>query len=51
MHEPLRIYVRTSRVRVTIKSINLLVLVEVSVIECLYIGLVEDISGFREVYV
>ena len=32
--------------RVTIKSINLLVLVEASVIKYLYIGLVEDILGF-----
>ena len=51
MYKPLRIYVRTSRVRVTIKSINLLVLVEASIVKYLYIGLVEDISRFEEVYI
>lgn len=33
------------------KSINLLVLVEASVVECPRTGLVEDVSGFGEAHV
>jgi hypothetical protein len=48
MYELFRIYIKTSRLRVIRKSINLLVLVGVSVIKYLYIGLVEVILEFRK---